>query len=53
MGDWNGWLVGCVEGGSLVLSFKTAWYWGNLLDFAWAVTGCVLGASHGGFLGKF
>ena len=33
LGDWNGWLVGCVEGGSLGLSFETAWHWGNLKDF--------------------
>ena len=33
MDFWNGWLVGCVEGGSLGLIFEMAWHWGNLLDF--------------------
>ena len=50
VGDWNGWQVGCVEGGSFGLSFETDWYWGNLMSFYWAVTGCVLGSVHGGFL---
>ena len=33
VGDWNMWLVECVERGSLGLSFEMAWHWGNLLDF--------------------
>ena len=33
VGYWNGWLVGCVEGGSLNLSFETAWYWSSLMGF--------------------
>ena len=29
----DGWLVGCVEGGSLGVKLETAWSWGHMMEF--------------------
>ena len=33
MGKEDGWQVGCLEGGSLVVKVETVWSWGHMTEF--------------------
>ena len=48
--DYDGWLVGCVEGSSMGVNFKGRVAGVLSWSYDWAVNGCELRSKHGYFL---
>ena len=49
VGDYGGWLVGCVEGGYMGVIFRLHVSGVLRWNYAWSLNGCDLGLNHGCF----